>query len=513
MPTTGSPRPPLATGLIAAIASVKLITHLVTIAITPYGFHRDEFLYLAMGQYLRFWTMDFPPLIAVLANTARALFGDTLFAIRLFPALAGTVLIVLAAMIARELGGRRLAQGIAAVTVLVVPVFLRPAALFQPVVFDQLWWTLGLLALVKISRTGEHRWWLLLGVAGGLGLLTKFSIGFFAAGALVGLLLTSQRRWLATRRPYSAAALALILGGASIIGQIRLGFPVAGYMSELQEAQLARVNAAEFLGGQVMLLGPALLLAIAGLVYLFRAEPMRPYRVIAWTCVTIFLLLLIMRGKAYYVAPIYPALLAAGGVALEAASSRVRRVLVPAFALVMLAAGIVALPFGLPVVPPEPMARYSAKLGLTSAVTTNRGVVLPLPQDYADMLGWEEMVAAVSRHYQQLPQEDRAQTVIIGSNYGEAGALDFYGPRYGLPRAISTAGTYWFFGPRNLPGDVAITVGIEAGELAPFFRSARVLERIDDPWLVPEQRDNPIVIAGGPYRTLQEVWPSLAEPD
>lgn len=513
MPTTGSPRPPLATGLIAAIASVKLITHLVTIAITPYGFHRDEFLYLAMGQYLRFWSMDFPPLIAVLANTARALFGDTLFAIRLFPALAGTALIVLAAMIARELGGRRLAQGIAGFAVLLAPVFLRPAALFQPVVFDQLWWTLGFLALVKIARTGEYRWWLLLGVAGGLGLLTKFSIGFFAAGALVGLLLTSQRRWLASRRPYAAAALALILGGASIIGQIRLGFPVTGYMRELQEAQLARVNAAEFLGGQVMLLGPALLLAIAGLVYLFRAEPMRPYRVIAWTCVTIFLLLLIMRGKAYYVAPIYPALLAAGGVALEAASSRVRRVLVPAFALVMLAAGIVALPFGLPVVPPEPMARYSARLGLTSAVTTNRGVVLPLPQDYADMLGWEKMVASVSRHYHALPAEKRAQAVIIGSNYGEAGALDFYGPGYGLPRAISTAGTYWYFGPGDLPGDVAITVGIEAGELAPFFRSARVLERIDDPWLVPEQRDNPIVIAGGPYRTLQEVWPSLAKPD
>ncbi|HUF65410.1 MAG TPA: glycosyltransferase family 39 protein [Gemmatimonadaceae bacterium] len=513
MQAADAPRPPLAVGLVASIAGIKLLTHLITIAITPYGIHRDEFLYLAMGQYLRFWSMDFPPLIAVLANTARALFGDTLFAIRLLPAVAGTALIVLAAMIARELGGRRLAQGIAAFTVLLVPVFLRPAALFQPVVFDQLWWTLGFLALVKISRTGEPRWWLLLGAAGGLGLLTKFSVGFFAVGVLAGLLLTPQRRWLASRWPYATAALALIIGSASVAGQIRLGFPVAGYMGELQEAQLARVNAAEFLGGQLMLLGPALLLAIAGLIHLFRAQTMQPYRIVGWTCVTIFVLLLVMRGKPYYVAPIYPALLAAGGVSLEAVSSGLRRVLVPAFVVVMLAAGIVGLPFGLPVVRPEPMARYSVKLGLTSAVTTNRGVVLPLPQDYADMLGWEEMVAAVSRHYHQLPREDRALAVIIGSNYGEAGALDFYGPRYGLPRAISTAGTYWFFGPGDLPGDVAITVGIEAGELAPFFRSARVLERIDDPWLVPEQRDNPIVIAGGPYRTLQEVWPSLAQPD
>jgi 4-amino-4-deoxy-L-arabinose transferase-like glycosyltransferase len=442
MNTAATPRPPLATGLIAAIAGVKLIAHLATVAVTPYGFHRDEFLYLAMGQYLQFWRMDFPPLIAILANTARATFGDTLFSIRLFPALAGTALIVLTALIARELGGRRLAQGIAGFSALLVPVFLRPAALFQPVVFDQLWWTLGLLALVKIARTGEHRWWLLLGVAGGLGLLTKFSIGFFAAGALIGLLLTSQRRWLASPWPYAAAALALIIGSASIVGQIRLGFPVVGYMSELQEAQLARVNTAEFLGGQVMLLGPALLLAVTGLVYLFRATAMRPYRIVGWTCVTIFLLLLIMRGKPYYVAPIYPALLAAGGVALEAASARARRVAVPLFVLLMLVAGMAGLPFGLPIVPPEPMARYSAQLGLTSAITTNRGVVLPLPQDYADMLGWEAMVASVARHYHALPGEKRAQAVVVGSNYGEAGALDFYGPRYGLPRAVSTAGTY-----------------------------------------------------------------------
>lgn len=513
MQTAGTPRPPVAVAVIGAIAGLKLMAHLLTIAVTPYGFHRDEFLYLAMGQHLRFWSMDFPPLIAVLANTARALFGDTLFSIRLFPALAGTVLIVLTALIARELGGRRLAQGIAAFSALLAPVFLRPAALFQPVVFDQLWWTLGFLALVKISRTGNNRLWLVLGVAGGLGLLTKFSIGFFAVGVLAGLLLTPQRRWLASPWPYAAAGLALIIGSASVVGQIRLGFPVAGYMSELQESQLARVSAAEFLGGQLMLLGPALLLAIAGLVYLFQAEAMRPYRAIAWTCVTIFLLLLILRGKAYYVAPIYPALLAAGGVALEAASSRARRVLVPAFALVMLAAGIAALPFGLPVVPPEPMARYSAKLGLTSAVTTNRGVVLPLPQDYADMLGWGEQVAAVARHYHTLPADKRTQAVIVGGNYGEAGALDFYGPRYGLPRAISTAGTYWFFGPGDLPGEVAVIIGIEADELADFFRSARVVERLDAPWLVPEQRDNPIVLAEQPHRTLQEVWPSLARPD
>lgn len=508
-PAPPASRAPLAIGVVGGVALVKIVAHVVTILITPYGIHRDEFLYLAMGRYLRFWEMDFPPFIAVLANTARALFGDTLFAIRFFPMIAGTALVIVAALIARELGGRRVAQGLAALAVLVAPVFLRPAALFQPVVFDQLWWTLGLLALVLIARTGETRWWLLLGLAGGLGLLTKFSIAFFAFGVLAGIAISPQRRWLASRWPYVAAALALLVGSPAIVGQVRLGFPVVTYMSELQEVQLVRVGIPEFLGGQLMMMGPALLLAVAGFVYLVRARAMHHFRAVAWSCLAAFALLLIMRGKAYYAAPIYPALLAAGGVAVETLVPRLRNLVAAAIAIVLVVAGAIVLPLGLPVVPPEPMARYSSRLGITSAMTTNVGVVLPLPQDYADMLGWEEQVAAVARVYHALPPEKRTVAIIVAGNYGEAGALDFYGPRYGLPRAISTAGSYWFFGPGELPGDVAVSLGLDASDLEPFYRSVTEVARFDDPWLVPEQRDNPIIIAEDPVGSVQDVWPSL----
>ena len=251
-----APWPRLAWGLVIGFAAVKLLTHFLTVAVTPYGIHRDEFLYLAMGEHLRLWRMDFPPAIALLAKAARGLFGDTIFAIRFFPAVAGTCVLVLVGVIARELGGGRLAQGLAMLGVFFGALFLLSAALLTPVVFDQLCWTLGFLALVKIAQGSRGRWWLALGVAGGLGLLTKFSIGFFALAALAAMLLTQQRRALATPWPYLAVMVALLVGSPSIIGQVRLDFPVVFNLRDLQGSQLQRITASEFLLGQILMIGP-----------------------------------------------------------------------------------------------------------------------------------------------------------------------------------------------------------------------------------------------------------------
>lgn len=464
-----------------------------------------------MGQYLRVWSMDFPPGIAVLANTARSLFGDTLSAIRFFPALGGMVVLVLAGLIARELGGGRSAQAVAALAVLLSPLFLRTAALFQPVVFDQLWWTLGFFALLKVAQSSERRWWLLLGIAGGLGLLTKFSILFFGFGVLAGLVLSAQRRALGTPWPYVAVLIALIVGSPTLVGQIQRDFPVVDHMHDLQSAQLERLSAIDFLTGQVLMLGPAVLLAAAGLCYLLRAEAMRAYRVLGWGCVAAFLILLALHGKPYYIGPIYPMLFAAGAVALTAAPTRLERLFHFGVVALIVAFGVLTLPFGLPILPPAPMARFSAAIGVRSAVTTNRGEELALPQDYADMLGWEEQVAAVARVYDGLPAEKRAQAIVLAGNYGEAGALNFFGPRYRLPRAATLSENHWFFAPSDPPGEVAVALGLSPESLARFFKSVNVVTRFDHPWVVPEQRNNPIVVAESPYRSLIDLWPSLTE--
>ncbi|HEU4563247.1 MAG TPA: glycosyltransferase family 39 protein, partial [Gemmatimonadaceae bacterium] len=447
--TPRAARPASALGLVLLLALAVVGVHALTNLYSPYGVHRDELLYMAMGRHLRLWAMDFPPMIALLAEWARGALGSSLVAIRLSSAVAHALLVLLTGLLAREFGGGRFAQALAALAAALAPLFLRAGSLFQPVVFDQLWWTVGLFLLARIGRAGGNgsarAYWLLFGVACGLGLLTKFSVLFFGAGVLAGIILSPLRGWLRTPWPWLAAAVALALGSPSIVGQVQLGFPVVQQMRDLRGSQLVHVGYADFLVEQAVMLGPLLVLAFAGLARLLAAPSMRPYRAVGWSCAASFVLLWLLHGKAYYIGPIYPALLGAGaaavGLGLEALRARgAGRIAggLGALALVVVVAfGIAALPFGLPVLAPAAMARYAAAAGVTPAVTTNRGTRLPLPQDYADMLGWEEQAAAVARVYRALPPEDRADAVVVGGNYGEAGAIDFYARKYGLPGAIA----------------------------------------------------------------------------
>src|SRR5687768_2079390 len=219
---------------------------------TPYGLHRDELLYLGMGKHLQFWNMDFPPAIAIVAEVSRTVLGGSLVAVRFFPELFGSAVVVLAALIARELGGGRIAQGLAAFCVLTCPLFLRSANLLQPVVMDQLIWSGALYALLRLCRGYGPGQWLLLGLVLGLGLLTKFSVAFIGLGIAAGVLLTPLRSALLTPWPWIALAAALAVGSPSLIGQIRLGLPVLGQMTDLRQSQLELVTPLGFLVGQLL---------------------------------------------------------------------------------------------------------------------------------------------------------------------------------------------------------------------------------------------------------------------
>lgn len=565
-------RPPLAVRSVAALAAAVGLLHVAANVWSPYGVHRDELLYLAMGAHLRLWAMDFPPGIAVLAQITRLFSGDrvadSLTVLRAGPALAAAALVVLAAQLARELGGRRGAQLLAAGTVGASPLFLRAGSLFQPVVLDQLWWTLGMLALVRLGRADEQaaeqtplarttrstprdvtpaqhrrggrarwrlvwpprRWqdvyarpWLLLGIAVGLGLFTKFSIAIFAAGALAGVLATPLRHRRRTVAPWVAAVVALALGAPSGVGQARLGWPVAGQLADLQASQLARVGPVEFVTGQ-LLLGPAVVLAGLGLAALLLgprriAVPatLARGRAAGVAALVAVGLLLVLHGKPYYAGPVYPLLWAAGAVAVAGWRRAPRRGWLGARARLIAAAaligvyGLVTLPFGVPVLPPAAMARYAAALG--AGTETNTGGRLALPQDYADMLGWPELTAAVASAWNTLSDAQRADAALLAANYGQAGALELYGPRLGLPQVVSAAGSWWFFGPGDRVGDPIVTVGVPDATLAPLCGAVRPLAVVRHDrtrWLVPEQQNVPVTLCEQPRRTLRELWPSLA---
>ena len=498
----------LALWVIVAAVVLKLAMHATTAVVTPYEVHRDEFLYLAMGEHLRLWKMDFPPAIAILAQLMRHTVGVSVEALRIVPALFSTVLVLFSALAARELGGGRYAQGLAALMVVASAAFMRSGALFQPVVLDQLAWTVVLFALLRLGRSEDPRWWILVGLAGGFGLLTKFSIGIIGVAVLVAVIVLPERRWLGTRWPWLAAAIALVIGSPSIVGQIRTGWPAILYARELGAEQLTHVTVGGFLRSQLAMLGPAVFIAVVGLLELLRRAP---FRVVALTCIGALLLLLAMHGKGYYLLPVYPVLFGAGAEWVERVSdylahNRGRAVVRTVVAIVIVAYGAFVLPFGLPVLQPETMARY-ATMGPGGMVTTNMGQTLQLPQDYADMLGWRERVQAVAHVYDSLPPDVRAKAVIAAENYGQAGAIDYYGPAIGLPHAICTCGTYWFFGPGTLPGEVLVTIGIDESDLRTLYGNVQPAGRIDLPWSVPEERDAPLNVATEPAMTLQQFWP------
>jgi len=499
-----------ATGPIVTLAVVTLALHLVVNAFTPYEFHRDEFLYFAMGRHLDFWRMDFPPGIALLAQSMRTLLGDSLFAIRLAPALAGTALVVLAAWLARDIGGGRWAQLLAALLVIGNPLFGRTASLFQPVVFDQLWWVLAFVALVRLARSPAPRWWILLGVAGGFGLLFKWSILFVGFGMLVAIVGTPLRRALRTPWPYVALGIALLIGHPSITGQLALDWPLRQQMAGLQDAQLGRIGFAEYAGTQLLFSPIGFVIAGVGLVSLIAASALRPFRAVGVTCATVWVLLYLLHGKPYYVGPIFPVLFAAGAVMVErVARPRLRATLLWTASATAVVWGIVTLPLAVPMLPPASMAAYAARLGVSAATTTNRGTQLKLPQDYADMLGWETKVREVARVYHSLSPDEQRDAVIFASNYGRAGAIDFYGPRYGLPPAVCACGTYWQFGPGQKPGRVIVAVGVKFVRLRPEFDSVAVVSTVREPWGVDEEQELNISVARGFHRTLQGIWPTI----
>lgn len=493
--------------VLVALALATLILHVLANLVSPYGFHRDEFLYFAMGRHLQLFRMDFPPAIAILSEAVRGTLGDGLFGIRLVPALCATLLVLLAGLFAWMLGGGRYAQFLAGLAVLGSPLFMRAGNLFQPVVLDQVAWTLALLALARLAATGDSRWWLAIGAACGFGLLAKFSIAFIGFGIFLATLLTPQRRQLGTRWPWVGAALALAIGAPSIVGQIRLDFPIVLQMRGLSESQLEHVSPLGFVMTQ-LLFGPGTLLAVAAAVGFVVVPALRPFRIVGWACLVVFLVLLGLRGKAYYFGPVYPALYAAGAVTLEhIARPRLGTALRWGAIVLVVAFGLFSLPLGLPILPPEAMARYAGNIG--AARRNNQGQLGRLPQDYADMLGWEEEVRAVARVYHALPAAERGEVVIVGDNYGEAGALEFYGPRYGLPAPISPAGTYWQFGPGDKPGTVVIVLGEEPESLRQHADSVLLAARVVNPWGVVEEQDVPIVVGRRLNTTLQALWPSL----
>lgn len=475
------------------------------------NFFRDELYYMAAAQHLDLGYVDYPPFIALATGFERAIFGSSVLAIRLMPAIANAVLVLIAAAMVMELGGGLLAQCLAAMAVALGPVFLGSSGLMSMDPFDQLWWGLTAFILLRLIKHEEPRQWLLFGLVAGVGMITKVTMSFYCFALVVGLLLSPNRRLLFNRWLVLGGLIALVIFSPYIIWQFLHGFPTLDFWKFYATSKTYPVTPLEFFGQQVQTINLfAFPLALAGLYFLFFVPNGKPYRVFAWAYLILYVLFTIQKTKFYFLSPAYPVLFASGAYAIEQfVSTRPRwNWLSITYVGTLLITGLLFAPFAIPILPMDTFIRLNNFLGGRANVKTERLQESSLPQNFADRYGWPEMVGQIAQAYDTLTPQEKTEACILTQNYGEAGAVDFYGPALGLPKAISGHNSYYIWGPDGCTGKVIITVGFPQSDLDPVFESVQVAGKVECGYCMPYENGAPILIGRGLTVSIQNAWPT-----
>ena len=494
--------------ILACIALANLSLQVVLSG--RYGYWIDERYCLACGDHLAWGYVDMPPLVAGVAKASRFLLGDSLFAIRFLSAVSGALLVFLAGRIACELGGGRFAQIAAAVAVFVAPIYLLFHGLLTMNAFEPLFWMTCTWISIRMVRREDPRLWLLIGLVAGVGFLNKHSMAFFAVGLGVGLLLTEQRGLLFTRWMPAGALLALLVALPNLLWQIEHGWPTPELLRNAKLYQHQPVTPLEFVWGQVQIAHPlSFPLWLAGALFLVRHPATKQFRFLGWMFLVLFVWFMAMQAKNYYLAPIYVLPMAAGSVALERLSARPRLGwLRPATLTTLLVGGALLAPYVLPALPISMLPKYLAVLPMKEVRPETRRMG-EVPQIFADELGSESLVAEVARVYGSLPPEERSGATIWGAAYGEAGAIDFLGRRYGLPGAVSGFQNYYLWGPGDGSWEVVIGVNIPVEFLKPWFDRVETRATVACDYCMPDRMRMPITVCRGLKMPIREFWPKV----
>ncbi len=467
------------------------------------GWHRDELDTLESARHLAWGYVAYPPLAPFVARVALTLFGPSLAGVRLFSTLALATACALAGLMARELGGRRWAQVVAFTAAAIGPYALLAGSLFHYSSFDSLWWVLIAYLTIRLIKSDDPRWWLGIGAVVGLGLMTKYTIAFLAAGMVVGVLLTRTRRHLLSPWLWAGVALALLIVLPNLIWQMQHGWIAVEFTKAIHARDVRMGRSEGYLKEQFLFAAniATIPLWLAGLYYYFLDKLGRSYRLLGYMFVVPFLLFLVTQGRSYYIAPAYPLLLAAGAVVVErwlstlsAGSARLlRAILWAAFAVGGVGFALIALPIA-----PVNSRVWEVAIGING--------------ELGEQIGWPELAETVAGIYKALPAEERLHTGILTGNYGELGAINLYGPAYGLPQAISGVNSYWLRGYGDPAPQTLIVIGLPASRVQPLFQSCRPAGRITNRYGVrnDEVEDHPIVLlCQGLQRSWEEFWPRL----
>jgi len=506
--------------VIWAIALANLLFHIYFN--NRYGYFRDEFDYMSCGNHLAWGYVDQPPLIPFLIRVCRAVLGDSLRSIRFIPALASSLLIVQTAAIARELGGRRYAILLGAICVLIAPQYLSNGGLLTTNCLEpNLWMACAYVAVLAIKRN-HPPYWFWFGVVAGIGLEEKYSIAVFGLGIVIGLLLTEQRRVFLNKWIWLGGAAAFFIFLPNLLWNIKYDWPFNQLIHNIRaNGRDVVLGPMPFFFQQTLLLNPLTApIWLSGLFALLFTARLRPYRVLAWCYLVCYAVFYTLHGKSYYLAPVYPMLLAAGAVLIESLIDgikgiesirprRHRQWLKPVIALVLLANGAYLVPITVPVLTPDGFLAYAKHLPFKLPVMEHSHTRAALPQWYADQFGWKEIVDEAALAWYSIPASERSDCGIFAQDYGQAGAIDFFGRGDGLPPALSGHQTWFLWGPRGYSGNCMIVLDDTREVLEGFWEQVDYVgASVDNPYALEKQIDV-FICKGKKFASLEQLWPQL----
>ena len=493
--------------IVLYVAAVMFIAEML--CAIRYGYHVDELYFLGCSEHLAWGYIDQPPLIVFIAFLARHLLGESLLALRFLPALAGASLVCVTGSITRELGGKRFAQTLSAIAVLVSPAYLGVSHLLHITAFEPVIWAGCAYFAVRAIKREAPNDWLWAGAIAGLGLENKYTIAVFLFGVLLGLVFTSAIKSLLAWQPWAAAGLALLLFAPNLIWEIIHHFPFLEWQRYIRahpDVQTFNYSVSNFLLAQALATLPVLAVWAIGIWFFLISARGKQFRFLGIAILVVFGVCF-GSGKSHYTVPAFAIAYAGGAIAIEGWTDGLEwRWLRRTFVLIIVGAGLILVPLCIPVLPVERLIAYQRWLGLPHAKEEAYTSESEIPQ-FAREFGWDEMVAAVARVYYALPEDERAKAGILTASYGEAGAVDLLGKKYGLPKAICGQLSYHDFGPRNYTGDVLIVIAVP-DHLSQVCRSVQYGATLENPYGYSAQRGPIINVCRGLLGDLQRDWPS-----
>ena len=490
---------------VLALSSATIILHFIANAMS-YGYFRDELYYLACANHPDIGYVDHPPLSIWLLSVSRTLLGESVFAVRAVPALVHAAVVLLAGSITLELHGSRFAQFTASLCTALCPVMLGMSGIYNMNPYDLLLWASTFFALLRLLRTDEPRWWIVIGVVLGIGAMNKISILWLAFGLAAGVSLTEHRRWFKTRWPWIAAAIAAVIFLPFIIWNAQHDFAHVEFARRAATQKYASQNPLTFFSGLLLINNPLTLpVWLAGFWFLLKNKE---HRVIGISIAVVLLILIVnVHSKSEYFTAAMTPLFAAGAVVLEQFTEPVsRRWLRSISLLCIVATGLTIAPLSIDLLPVNTFIRYQAALGVAPPSTEGQHLE-GLPQHFADRFGWRELADTVARVYRALPEDVRKDCAVMGGNYGEAAAMDFFGRAMGLPPAISQHNSYFYWSLKEYRGAKHFIIIRERKEdLESVFESVEESATLHADYAMPYENAKKVYLCKNLKVPFEPVW-------